>query len=316
VKSGRVVVLGDDEVRAAVTLLGFECADVARAQAAVVDARDREVLAQAAALPPALPRLTIVAREDQDFFAALGMDSARVVTNAEAAIIGPALVALMPSAARGATRVVTITGPRGGLGRTLLAANLARRIAKTLRVCAIDATGTGALAWWLRASPKPWPEIEAVADELTPEQLSLVADADKDGPNVIGGALIAPSPAALSAVVRVASGAHDLLIVDAPVACDPAARVLSEIVDRRVILTYDDPWSVLLLETTTIGERDWVIASQSKARTVAGHQTFRALPRDESSVAAAISSRASAGGALGRAYDELAELLVIDATDG
>jgi hypothetical protein len=298
-----------------VTLLGFEVVDVERAHVAVVDARDRDVLARAAALPPALPRLTIVARDDEAFFTALGMDPARVVTSVEPAVVGPALVALMPVAARGVTRVVTITGSRGGVGRTLLTANLARRIAKRLRVCAIDATGTGALAWWLRASPKPWVEIEAVADELTAEQLSLVADADTDGLRVIGGPLVAPSPAALSAVVRVASGAHDLLIVDAPVACDPLAHALTEVADRRVILTYDDPWSVLLLETTSVGERDWLIASQSNVRVVAGHQTFRGLPRDESSVAAAISSRASAGGALGRAYDDLAELLVIDATD-
>jgi Mrp family chromosome partitioning ATPase len=315
VTSGRVAVLGGDEVRAAVTLLGFEDAEVDRAQVAVVDARDRDVLARAAALPPALPRLTIVAREDQGFFAALGMDPARVVTSVEPAVIGPALVALMPAAPRGATRVITITGSRGGLGRTLLAANLAQRVAKRLRVCAIDATGTGALAWWLRVSPKPWSEIEAVADELSAEQLALVADAERDGPRVIGGALVAPSQAALTAVVRVASGAHDLVIADAPVACDPLARGLLELSDRRVILAYDDPWSALLLETATVGERDWLIASQSKARTVADHATFRALPRDESSVAAAIAARAPAGGALGRAYDELAELLAIDATD-
>jgi Mrp family chromosome partitioning ATPase len=313
--SGRVAVLGGDELRAAVTLLGFEVADVDHAQVAIVDARDRDALARAAALPSALPRLTIIAREDQALFAALGMDPARVVTSVEAPVVGPALVALMPTAARGATRLVAITGSRGGVGRTLLTANLARRIAKRLRVCAIDATGTGALAWWLRVSPKPWAEIEAVADELTAEQLSLVADAETDGPRVIGGALIAPSTGALSAVVRVASREHDILIVDLPVACDPLARAVSQSADRRVILTYDDPWSELVLETATVGERDWVIASQSRARAVAGHQTFRALPRDESSVAAAISSRAPAGGALGRAYDELAELLVIDATD-
>jgi Mrp family chromosome partitioning ATPase len=313
--SERIVVLGGDDVRATVALLGFEIADVDRAQVAVVDARDRAVLAHAASLPSKLPRLTIVASDDQAFFTALGIDPARVVTSVEPAIVGPALVALMPAAARGATRVVSITGSRGGVGRTLLAANLARRIAKRLRVCAIDATGTGALAWWLRVSPKPWAEIEPVAEELTAEQLSLVADAEMDGPRVIGGALATPSSVALSAVVRVASTAHDLLIVDGPVTCDPLAHALSQVADRRVILTYDDPWSTLLLETATVGERDWLIASQSKARAVAGHQTFRALPRDESSVAAAISSRASAGGALGRAYDELAELLVIDATD-
>ena len=312
---GRVAVLGGDQVRVTVAALGFEVADVERAQIAVVDARDRDALARAAALPAALPRLTIVAGEEQAFFAALGMDPARMVTSVDAAIVGPALVALMPVASRGATRVVSITGSRGGVGRTLLAANLARRVAKRLRVCAIDATGSGALAWWLRVSPKPWSDIEAVANELTAEQLSLVADTETDGPRVIGGPLVAPSTAALTAAVRVASAAHDLLIVDAPIACDPLAHVLAGAADRRMILTYEDPWSELVLDTANLAERDWLIASQSKARTVMRHQTFRSLPRDEGSVSAAIASRSPVAGALGRAYDELAELLVIDATE-
>ena len=41
---------------------------------------------------------------------------------------------------------------------------------------------------------------------------------------------------------------------------------------------------------------------------------FRVLPRDEGAVADAIGRRGALGGAIGRALDELAELLVIDAT--
>lgn len=59
---------------------------------------------------------------------------------------------------------------------------------------------------------------------------------------------------------------------------------------------------------------EWLIASQLKAPSLDGRRAFRAIPRDESAVASAVGSRSAAKGSLGRAYDELAELLVIDAT--
>jgi hypothetical protein len=307
--------LGGDDVRAAVGVIGFEVAEIDRAQIAIVDARDRAELARASLLPAAMPRVTLVAPEDRAFFTALGIDGARLVTSADPTILGPALVALVPKSTRGATKVLFITGSRGGVGRTLLAANLARRIGKTLRVSAIDATGSGALAWWLHASPKPWPELEAIADELTADQLALVADTDRGGTRVVGGAQVAPTKRSLAAVLRVASAISDLVIVDAPVACDPLARPPTSVADRRLILAYDDPWSALVLDAAVADDRDWLLISQSKASVVAGRRVFRSLPRDEASVSSAISSRSSVGGALGRAYDELAELIAIDATD-
>ena len=310
----RVAVLGGDDVRAAVLALGFEVAEVERAQVAIVDARDRAQLASASALPHAMPRLTVISPDDAPFFAALGIDGARVVSSAEPARIGPALVALAPTAARGATRVVLVAGVRGGVGRTLLVANLARRIAKRLRVCAIDATGSGALAWWLGASPKPWTEIEAIAAELTPEHLAVVGDA-QTGPRVIGGPPAAPSASSLDAVVRVACVADDVVLIDAPPSPDALTRALAARADRRLILAYDDPWSALLLDADPPQERDWLLASQSKSARVARHETFRALPRDEAAVSAAASARSTVGGALGRVYDELAELITIDATE-
>jgi len=313
-RSARVAVLGGDDLRASVVALGFEPTEIARAQVAVVDARDRAQLAAASALPHALPRLTIAAPEDASFLAAIGIDSARVVTSIEAARIGPALVALIPRSKRGPTKLVVITGVRGGVGRTLLAANLALRIAKRLRVCAIDATGTGALAWWLRAAPKPWSDAEAIAAEMSEEHLPVIADAGA-GVQVVGGAGAAPSAGVLHATVRVTTALDDLVIVDAPLTTDANARALADGADRRVVLAYDDPCSALLLDADPPQERDWVIAAQSRKATIAGRTAFRALPRDESAVASAASSRSQAGGGLGRAYDELAELVTIDATD-
>lgn len=313
-RSARVAILGGDDLRASVIALGFEPTEIARAQVAVVDARDRAQLAAASVLPQSLPRLTVAAAEDAPFFAAIGLDSARVVTSIEPARIGPALVALIPRSKRGPTKLVVITGVRGGVGRTLLTANLALRIAKRLRVCAIDATGTGALAWWLRASPKPWSDAEAIAAEMSEEHLPVIADAG-GGARVVGGPGVAPSAAALHATVRVTTAIDDLVIVDAPLASDANARVLADGADRRVVLAYDDPCSALLLEADPPRERDWLIAAQSRRPSIAGHTAFRALPRDESAVASSASSRSQTGGALGRAYDDLAELVTIDATD-
>jgi hypothetical protein len=47
---------------------------------------------------------------------------------------------------------------------------------------------------------------------------------------------------------------------------------------------------------------------------IGDHAAFRALPRDEAAVSAALSGRRAVGGALGRAYDELADLMALDAS--
>jgi hypothetical protein len=56
----------------------------------------------------------------------------------------------------------------------------------------------------------------------------------------------------------------------------------------------------------------WIIGSQCQADPPV--DAFRVLPRDERAIADALATQGRAGGALGRAYDELAELLAIDAT--
>jgi cellulose biosynthesis protein BcsQ len=221
---------------------------------------------------------------------------------------------LRPQRSRAATRVVVATGVRGGVGRSLLAANLAMRIAPRMRVCVVDATGHGAVSWWLRCSPRPWTEFEGLVDELTADHLAVMAEESMAGVRVIGGTSVAPTTALLGATIRAATGVADLVIVDAPLRNDARARAAAGLADRVFVLAYDDPWSQLMLDADPPGDEEWLVASQMKSASLDGRRAFRALPRDESAVASAVASRGAAKGALGKAYDELADLLVIDAT--
>jgi len=79
-------------------------------------------------------------------------------------------------------------------------------------------------------------------------------------------------------------------------------------------MSYEDPISVAALASADIPETAWLIASQSAATSLGGRDVFRALPRAESVIAAAMSRPGALGGALGKAYDELAEIIAIDVT--
>ncbi len=209
--------------------------------------------------------------------------------------------------------MVVITGVRGGVGRTLLAANLARRLAPRIGVVAVDATGTGALGWWLRCAPRAWTELEGLTDELTAEHLAVVA-VESDGLRVIGGASVAPTRALAESTVRAAESLAELVIVDAPVLADERGRALAALAERVLLVSYDDPLSLAAIEASDLPSDVWLMASQSRSARLGERSAFRALPRDESAVASALSSRRALGGALGRAYDELAELIALDAS--
>jgi hypothetical protein len=222
---------------------------------------------------------------------------------------------LRPQRSRSATRVVVATGVRGGVGRSLLAANLALRIGSRMRVCVVDATGHGTAGWWLRTTPRPWTELEGLVDELTADHLAVMAEETSSGIRVIGGTSAAPTPPLLGSTLRAASGLADLVIVDAPLRNDPLARVATSLADRVFVLAYDDPWSKLMLDADPPTDQEWLTASQLKTTSLDGRRAFRALPRDESAVASAVASRGPVKGALGKAYDELADLLGVDDTD-
>ena len=309
IATARIAVLGDDALRASIVALGFEPCE-ANADALVVDLRDAAAVRRAAAIA-GVPRIFVGGESERPLVAALGLE-ASFVAGTEPARIGPALMQVLPARTRAATRLVVVTSARGGVGRTLLAANVARRLAERRPVWLVDATGSGAVAWWLAADPRPWPSLESLADEMSLEHLRLAAHESERGPRVVGGAGAAPTRGLLGAVVRVALGSDDLVIVDAPTAFDALTSAASELAQRTLFLSYDDPISHAALPAESEGV--WLIASQCARPQLGARAAFRAMPRDDGAIAAALAARGPVGGALGRAYDDLAEILDIDAT--
>ena len=311
--SPRAAICGGDDLRSAAATLGLEPCDTARPDLILVDLRDPSSCMSAAAFASAIPRVAVAGENERALAAALGYDASSIAATCEPAALGPLVVAALPRAPRRATRVVVITGVRGGVGRTLLVANLARRLATRLGLAAVDATGTGALGWWLQCSPRAWTELEGLTDELTAEHLAVVA-VESAGLRVIGGAPVAPTRALAESTVRAAASLAELVVVDAPVLADERGRALAAIADRVVVLSYDDPLSLVTIEASDVPADAWLMASQSRVPRLGERAAFRALPRDEAAVAAALSGRRAAGGTLGRAYDELAELITLDAS--
>ncbi|HUQ40905.1 MAG TPA: hypothetical protein VM052_00240 [Candidatus Limnocylindrales bacterium] len=313
ITTARVAVFGGEDLRSSVLALGLEPA-IDAPDIALIDARDATAIKSAATLAAAVPRVIVVAEEDRDLLVALGVDARRVVTTLEPAKLGPILAGLMPAQTRSATRVLLVTAVRGGVGRTMLAANIATRIAPHRRVCLLDATGSGAASWWLQSEPRPWSDLESLVDELTADHLSVMADDVSPGLRIVGGASWAPSAPLLAASIRAAMALDDLVIIDAPLCADALVRLTRPAAPRALVLAYDDPWSRRVLDASAIADDDWLIASQTKVAKIGTRSVFRSLPRDEGAVASAVSSRAPVRGALGKAYDELAELILADAS--
>jgi hypothetical protein len=311
--SPRVAICGGDDLRHAAAALGLETSDAGRPDLVLVDLRDPSACVAAAAIERAIPRVVVAGDTERALAAALGYDAASIAATCEPAALGPLVVAALPRTPRRATRIVAITGTRGGVGRTLLVANLARRLVSRLGVAAIDSTGTGALGWWLRCAPRSWTELEGLTDELTADHLAVVAT-ESVGLRVIGGAPVAPTRALAESTVRAAASLVELVFVDAPLFADERGRALASLADRVIVLSYDDPLSVATLEASEISSDVWLMASQSRTPKIGERATFRALPRDEAAVGGAFSGRSAVGGALGRAYDELAELIALDAS--
>jgi Mrp family chromosome partitioning ATPase len=309
----RAAICGGDELRAAAVTLGLEPCGAGRPDLVLVDLRDASACAAAAALESGIPRVAVAGETERALAAALGYDASSIAATCEPAALGPLVVAALPRTPRRATRVVVVTGTRGGVGRTLLVANLARRLAGRLAVAAVDATGTGALGWWLQCAPRAWTELEGLTDELTAEHLAVIAT-ESAGLRVIGGAPVAPTRALAESTVRAAASLADLVLVDAPVLADERGRALASLADRVFVLSYDDPLSLVTLEAGEPPVDAWLVASQSRTLRIGERPAFRALPRDEDAVGAALGGRRAAGGALGRAYDELASLLALDAS--
>jgi hypothetical protein len=310
----RVALCGGAELAAAAEVLGLIAVDATRADLALVDLRDAEALSRAASLGPLVPRVVILADEQVAIAEALGIPSRSVARSCEPAVLGPLIAATLPQARRSSTRSIMVTSARGGAGRSLLVANLARRLAPLRATLCLDLTADGTLGWWLGASSGRWSDLEDLTDELTAEHLGVVATEAAPGLRLVGGPPCAPSVQLTQSAFRAALELSEIVLIDAPTLADERTRRLVVSVDRVIVMSYDDPISVAALAAADVPEDAWLIASQSIATSLGGRDVFRALPRAESAIAAATSRPNALGGALGKAYDGLAEIIAIDAT--
>lgn len=306
----RVALCGPALAEAASTL-GLEPVDE-RPEVVLLDLADADAVRAASAIDPSVPRIVLADGEHAELLRALGAGSFRVAASSKPGAIGPLLAATLPVRPPRATRLVVVTGPVGGSGRTLLAVNLAARLATRGSVVLLDLTGSGSAAWWLRVTPSPWSDLEGLIDELTPEHLGVVA-AERDGVRVVGAAGPMPSPRLAVAAARAAVGLADLVVVDAPAIADDRAQAIAGFADRVLLVAPDDPVSAAAL--AQLGPSDhWLIGSRCRGQRLGGRAVMRSLPDDPAAVRAAARDGGAVAGALGRAYDDLAELLAIDAT--
>ena len=310
----RVAVCGGAELAAAVDVLGLIPGDPARADLALVDLRDPSAVPRAAALRPELPRVAIVSDGQVALAAALGVPSRSLAMSCEAAVIGPLIAAALPPSPRRATRSVLVTSARGGVGRSLLTANLGRRLAAVRSTLCLDLTGDGTLSRWLGATAASWTDLEGLADELTAEHLGVVATEAAPGLRLVGGPPCVPSVRLAQAALTRALELSEIVVLDAPSLADDRTRRLIASVDRTLVMSYDDPISIAALASADVPDDAWLIASQSVATILAGRDVFRALPRADAAVVAAAARPGPVAGTLGKSYDELAEIIAIDAT--
>lgn len=299
-------VCGGDQLHQAAATLGLT--EQGPPVVVLLDAADERSIARAALLPVDLPRVVVADDRLAGLLRAAGVR--HIASQAEPQILGPLVRAALPPVPERRTRLVVVTSLRGGVGRTMLVANLARHLAREREVWAVDLTGSGALAWWLTADAQPWQELEPLVDELTLEHLRVVAADPTPRLHIIGGRGDAPSPALADAALDALLAPGELVIVDAPALPDPRARSARS--DTRVLLlSYGDAASLAMLGATSL-DGVWLIASQCDR--LDGVTPFRALPRDEGAVGTALRRRGEMGGGLGRAYRELATLISLDAS--
>ena len=309
----RVTLCGGSELAVAAEVLGLIAVETARADLAVVDLRDSEALSRAATLPPELPRVVVLGDAQVTLASALGVPQRSVARSCEPAVLGPLIAATLPPAKRGSTRSILVTSARGGAGRTLLVANLARRLAPLRSTLCLDLTGDGTLGWWLGVTTANWSDLEDLADELTAEHLGVVATEAAPGLRIVGGPPHGPSVGLAQSAFRAALELSELVLLDGPTLADERTRRLVPSVDRVIVMSYEDPISIAALAAADVPEAAWLVASQSVATSLSGRDVFRALPRAESAISAATSRPGAIGGALGKAYDELADIITIDA---
>lgn len=312
----RVAICGGADLVAAVAVLGLT-ADDERPEVVLLELAHDGAIAAAARIPPDVPRIAVVDGADDALPRALGLGL--IARSSDPAEIGPLVATCLPASGARRTRMIAVTSLSGGAGRTMLVANLAARLARGLGVVALDLTGTGQLAWWLGAEASPWSELEPIVDELTADHLAIVAvPASASGHRmercrVIGGGSAAPSSPLAAAVLREAARLGDVVVVDSPIVASGIATSI-EAADRVLVVVRDDPASAATLAAGPVPTDAWIIASGSRAARIGDREVFRCLPRDDGACRVALRTRSTVGGQLGRAYDDLAELLALDLT--
>lgn len=289
--------------------LGLEVVDD-RPDLVLLDLADLDGLIRAATIDPSVPRVVVGGSQHDAILRALGRGPLAVAPSARPAAIGPLVAAALPTPTARRTRTVLVSGVSGGSGRTLLAVNLAIRLATRSPVVLVDLTGSGRAAWWLRVDPSPWSDLEGLTAELTSEHVAVVA-AERIGVRVVGGSGAMPSPALAAATVRAAAALADLVLIDAPALPDDRVCAVSGLADRAVVVASDDPACGPALERVDLAD-PWIVASRCRSDRIAGRTVMRSLPDDPGAVRAAAREGGSVAGALGRAYDDLAELLAVD----
>lgn len=329
-RSGRrVAICGGADLAAAVAVLGLT-ADDERPEIVLLELAHDGAVAAAARIPPDVPRIAVVDAADDALPRALGLGL--IARSSDPAEIGPLVATCLPASRARRTRTIAVTSVCGGVGRTMLVANLAARLARGgLGVVALDLTGSGQLAWWLDAEVSSWSELEPIVEELTADHLAIVAVPASAGGHrdpgghqgagghrmercrVIGGGPVAPSSALATAVLREIDRLGDVVLVDAPIVAS-AAVAFSEAADRVLVVLRDDPASAAALASCPVSPDAWIIASGSRAAGIGDREVFRCLPHDDAACRLAMRTRSVAGGQLGRAYDDLAELLTLDLT--
>lgn len=323
-RSGRrVAICGGADLAAAVAVLGLT-ADDERPEIVLLELAHDGAVAAAARIPPDVPRIAVVDPADDALPRALGLGL--IARSSDPAEIGPLVATCLPASRARRTRTIAVTSVCGGVGRTMLVANLAARLARGgLGVVALDLTGSGQLAWWLDAEVSSWSELEPIVEELTADHLAIVAvPASARGHQgasghrmercrVIGGGPVAPSSALATAVLREIDRLGDVVLVDAPIVASGAVA-FGEAADRVLVVLRDDPASAAALASCPVSPDAWIIASGSRAAGIGDREVFRCLPHDDAACRLAMRTRSAAAGQLGRAYDDLAELLTLDLT--
>ena len=293
----------------AVAVLGLEPVDD-HPDLVLVDLDDDPAVERAASIPPDVPRIAVVGADRDRILRAAG-STVPVALTSHPAAIGPLVAAITPAPARSPTRVIVVTGVAGGVGRTLLAVDLAVRLAAHASVLVLDATGTGAAGRWLGLAPGSWSDLEGLVDELTAEHIEVVAS-ERERIRLIGATGAMPSPAVMAAAARVSRGAVDVVLVDAPSLVDERTRAVMDLADRILVVASEGAAASGLLDGVAGDDRTWIIASRTRGERLGHHPVMRSLPDDPASIRAAERARSVVGGALGRAYDDLAELLLLD----